>query len=149
MPVLFPHCIDSNYHLGSFAFNQRTYFSISCKEGWVTLVKSFSVFVDLGMLLFCLHFWETAFLDIRILTACFFLQHFKYMIPQHSGLTCSDEKSVLTLTGSLIYTMSFCSCCFEDFFLCLLAVLILCVSVWIWINLSWICKVMFTLHRFM
>ena len=72
LPVLFLHCIDSNYHLGSFAFNQRTYFSISCKGGWVTLVKSFSVFVDLGMLLFCLHFWETAFLDIRILTVCFF-----------------------------------------------------------------------------
>ena len=46
----------------------------------------------------------------------FFLQHVKYMIPQHSGLTCSDETSVLILIGPLMHTMSLCSCCFEDFF---------------------------------
>ena len=51
------------------------------------------------------------------------------MIPQLSGLTCSDEKSVLILTGSLVHTMPFRSCCFEDFFLSLGSFNIMCFCV--------------------
>lgn len=133
--MLFHHCIDFNYHLGSSAFNQRTYFSISCKMGrWVTLVKVF-LFLLIWNASILPSFLRDCFPGYKSWLSVFFLQHFKYMIPQHSGLTCSDGTSVLILIGSLIPYNVICSCCFEDFFLCLLAVLILCVSVWIWIYL--------------
>lgn len=134
MPVLFLHCIDFNYHLGSTAFNQRTLILVFL-VGWGGGNISKKVFLFLLI-------WE-CFILPSFLRDCFGYKNLDCLFFSFSTLNIWSHsilvllvlmrRSVLILIGSLIYTMSFCSCCFEDFFLCLLAVLILCVSVWIWI----------------
>ena len=59
-------------------------------------------FVHLGVFYFSLIFGRKILSDITLLVDSFFLQHFKYVIPQFSGLHGSDEKLVVDLIEDLL-----------------------------------------------